>query len=69
MDNLEAGVSGAGTSGLGGETNTEGCLSAVQAAEAAEVVGQMADASLGLEAMEEIQEQLAEQNENGGCSV
>ena len=69
LDNLEAGVSGAGTSGLGGETNTEGCLSAVQAAEAAEVVGQMADASLGLEAMEEIQEQLAEQNENGGCSV
>ena len=69
LDNLEAGVSGAGTSGLGGVTNTEGCLSAVQAAEAAEVVGQMADASLGLEAMEEIQEQLAEHNENGGCSV
>ena len=69
LDNLEAGVSGAGTSGLGGVPNTEGCLSEIQAAEAAEVVGQMADVSLGLEAMEEIQEQLAEHNKDGGCGV
>ena len=69
LDNLEAGVSGAGTSGVGGVPNAEGCLSEVQAAEAAEVVGQMADASLGLEAMEEIQEQLAEHKEDGSCGV
>ena len=76
LDNLEAGVSGAGTSSagagasnLGDVPNTEGCLSETQAAEAAEVVGQMTDASLGLEAMEEIQEQLAGRTEDGGCGV
>lgn len=83
LDNLEAGISGAGTSGagastsgagagtssLGGVTNPQGCLSEIQAAEAAEVVGQMTDAALGIEAMEGIQEQLAGHNQDGGCGV
>ena len=76
LDDLEAGVSGAGTSSagagpsnLGGVPNTGGCLSESQAAEAAEAVGQMSDVSLGLEPMEEIQEQLAAHSEDGSCGV
>ena len=66
LEDLEAGtaaVSGAGTSSVGT------CLSEFEAVEAAEVVGQMSDADLGLEAMEEIQEQLAGRSEDGSCGV
>ncbi len=65
LEDLEAGISGTGTSSVG----VESCLSAIEAAEAAEVVGQMNDAELGLEAMEEIEEQLAGRTEDGGCGV
>ena len=76
LDNLEAGVTGAGTSSagagpsnLGDVPNTEGCLSESQAAAAAEVVSQLSDANLGLESMEEIQEELAARSEDGSCGV
>ena len=76
LDNLEAGVTGAGTSSagagpsnLGSVPNTEGCLSESQAAAAAEVVSQLSDANLGLESMEEIQEELAARSEDGSCGV
>ncbi len=66
LEDLEAGAAGvsvAGTSSVGP------CLSEVEAAEAAEMVSQMRDADLGLEAMEEIQEQLAGRSEDGSCGV
>ena len=63
LEDLEAGISSAGAS------NVQACLSEVEAAEAAEMVGQMSDADLGLEAMEEIQEQLDGRSEDGSCGV
>ena len=67
LENMEAGIPGTGTSSAGGVRDIEACLSEVEAAEAAEMVGRMNDADLGLEAMEEIQEQLAGRNKDGSC--
>ena len=72
LEDLEAGtagLSGAGTSSIGAASNAETCLSEFEAVEAAEMVGQMSDADLGLETMEEIQEQLDGRGEDGSCGV
>ena len=45
------------------------CLSDLEAAEAAEAVGQMSDADLGLKTEEYVQQQLAGRAEDGGCGV
>ena len=69
LDNLEAGtaaVTGASTSSV---TDVWSCLSEADAVAAAEAVGQMSDADLALETMEEIQEQLAGRSEDGSCGV
>lgn len=65
---------GAGTaaaSGAGGSSVVDAwsCLSEFEAVEAAEAVGQMSDANLGLQSMEEIQEQLAGRSDDGSCGV
>ena len=72
LEDLEAGtagLSGAGTSSIGAASNAETCLSEFEAVEAAEMVGQMSDADLGLETMEDIQEQLDGRSEDGSCGV
>ena len=67
LDNLEAGTAAA--SGAGTSTEAWSCLSETEAVEAAEAVGQMSNANLDLETMEEIQEQLAGRSDDGSCGV
>jgi len=61
-----AAASGAGSSSV---VDAWSCLGETEAVEAAEAVGQMSDAYLDLQSMEEIQEQLAGRSDDGSCGV
>ena len=67
LDDIEAGT--AAVSGAGTSTEAWSCLSELEAVEAAEAIGQMSNANLDLETMEEIQEQLAGRSDDGSCGV
>ena len=67
LDDLETGT--AAVSGAGTSTEAWSCLSEMEAVEAAEALGQMSNANLDLETMEEIQEQLAGRSDDGSCGV
>ncbi|KAL2052886.1 hypothetical protein ABVK25_006826 [Lepraria finkii] len=70
---------GGGRSSLGGDSagtqdpttveDLEACLDDVGAAEAATAVGEMKDPVLTLETIKEVQEQLAQRDDDGSCGV